>query len=123
MKENKQKGENKKTDLREETNELNNIKKVIPIISGKGGVGKSMVTSMLAVMMRRRGYNVGILDADVTGPSIPRMFGLNAKAQSNELGIFPAKTHNDLKIMSVNLLLDDQEAPVVWRGPMISGAV
>lgn len=106
-----------------ETHELNSIKRVIGVVSGKGGVGKSLVTSTLAVMMRRKGYKVGILDADITGPSIPKVFGVSKKAQGNELGIFPQKTKNEIEIMSVNLLLDEEESPVIWRGPMIAGVV
>ncbi len=107
----------------EETNELNSIKKVIGVVSGKGGVGKSLVTAMLAVLMNRKGYGTGILDADITGPSIPKMFGITRKAQTNELGIFPEKTRNDMRVMSINLLLEKDDAPVIWRGPMLAGAV
>jgi len=107
----------------EETNELNSIKKVIGVVSGKGGVGKSLVTAMLSILMNRKGYNTGILDADITGPSIPKMFGITRKAQSSELGIFPEKTHNDIRIMSINLLLEQADAPVIWRGPLLAGAV
>jgi len=107
----------------EETNELNSIKKVIGVVSGKGGVGKSLVTAMLSILMNRKGYNTGILDSDITGPSIPKMFGINRKAQANELGIFPERTHNDIRIMSINLLLEQADAPVVWRGPLLAGAV
>lgn len=110
-------------DFRVDTNELNSIKKVIGVVSGKGGVGKSLVTSMLAVLSRRRGYNVGILDADITGPSIPKMFGINKKAYADENGINPECSHNDIKIMSVNLLLEKDDSPVIWRGPLISGVV
>lgn len=110
--------------LRCQTNGLNNIKKTVAVLSGKGGVGKSLVTSLLAVMMRRKGYDVGILDADITGPSIPRMFGAdNYKVSSSELGIYPARTHNDIRIMSINLLLEKKDMPVIWRGPLIAGAV
>ena len=107
----------------EETNELNSIKKVIGVVSGKGGVGKSLVTAMLAVLMNRKGYGTGILDADITGPSIPKMFGITRKAQTNELGIFPEKTRNDMRVMSINLLLEKDDAPVIWRGPLLAGAV
>lgn len=93
------------------------------MVSGKGGVGKSLVTAMLSVLINRKGYNTGILDADITGPSIPKMFGLTQKAQGNELGIFPEKTHNDIRIMSINLLLPQDDAPVIWRGPMLANAV
>ena len=105
------------------TAEFNNIKHVIGVVSGKGGVGKSMVTSMLAVLMSRMGYKVGILDADITGPSIPKTFGVNSKILQNELGILPAETKSGIKIMSINLLLEEKEAPVLWRGPVIAGAV
>ncbi len=107
----------------EKTHELNSIKKVIGVVSGKGGVGKSLVTSMLAVAMRRKGYSVGILDADITGPSIPKVFGVNKKAEGSEFGIYPQKTHNGIGIMSVNLLLEEEDAPVIWRGPVIAGTV
>ncbi len=107
----------------EQTHESNEIRNVIGVVSGKGGVGKSLVTSMLAVLVNRMGYKVGILDADVTGPSIPKMFGLNRKAQASELGIYPERTANDIKVMSVNLLLEKDDAPVIWRGPVISGVV
>lgn len=113
----------KKQSFIEKTNEMNNIKKVIGVVSGKGGVGKSLVTSMLAVQMRRKGYNVGILDADITGPSIPKVFGITKKARGNEYGILPQKTPNDIGVMSVNLLLDKDDAPVIWRGPIIGGTV
>ncbi len=109
--------------LLEPTGEYNNIKHVIGVVSGKGGVGKSMVTSSLAVLMSKMGYKVGILDADITGPSIPKSFGINSKVYQNELGILPAETENGIKIMSINLLLEDKEAPVLWRGPVIAGAV
>lgn len=109
--------------LIEPTGEYNNIKHVIGIVSGKGGVGKSMVTSMLAVALSKKGYKVGILDADITGPSIPKTFGLNGHVMQNEIGILPAETKNGIKIMSINLLLPDKESPVVWRGPVIAGAV
>ena len=110
-------------DFLEKTHELNRIKKVIGVVSGKGGVGKSLVTSTLAVLMRRKGYKVGILDADITGPSIPKMFGITKKATGSELGLYPERTHNDINIMSINLLLDRDDSPVIWRGPIISGTV
>ncbi len=109
--------------LLEPTGEYNNIKHVIGVVSGKGGVGKSMVTSMLAVLMSRMGYKVGILDADITGPSIPKTFGINSRAMQNEIGILPAVTSTGIKLMSVNLLLEEKESPVLWRGPVIAGAV
>lgn len=113
----------KPVDFSEKPHELSNIKKVIGIVSGKGGVGKSLVTSMLAVLMNRKGYNTAILDADITGPSIPKAFGVKGKATGNELGFFPTKTKMGIDIMSVNLLLEDDTDPVVWRGPIIAGAV
>lgn len=98
-----------------------NIKKVIGVVSGKGGVGKSMVTSMSAVMMNRRGYRSAVLDADITGPSIPQAFGLHEKAQGNENAIFPVRTETGIGVISVNLLLPDETDPVIWRGPIIAG--
>ena len=99
------------------------IKKVIGIVSGKGGVGKSMTSAMLAVAMRRLGHTVGILDADITGPSIPKLFGVHGPATGGEDGIYPVKSRTGIDIMSINLLLEDEQAPVVWRGPVIAGAV
>ena len=109
--------------LIEPTGEYNNIKHIVGVVSGKGGVGKSMVTSMLAVLMSRMGYKVGILDADITGPSIPKTFGISSRAMQNEIGILPAETKGGIKIMSVNLLLEQTDSPVIWRGPVIAGAV
>ena len=106
-----------------ETNSFNDIKKVIGVVSGKGGVGKSMVTSIMAVNMKRLGYKVGIMDADITGPSIPKAFGITEKAAASELGIFPCRSTTDIETMSVNNLLEDDTDPVVWRGPVIGGAV
>lgn len=110
-------------DLRAKLNAYSQIRKVVAVSSGKGGVGKSSVTAMLATMMARRGYKVGVLDADITGPSIPKAFGITRKAQANELGILPEETHMNIKVMSVNLLLEDETQPVVWRGPVVAGAV
>ncbi|MBQ6706601.1 MAG: Mrp/NBP35 family ATP-binding protein [Clostridia bacterium] len=110
-------------DLHAAANQFSAIKKVIAVSSGKGGVGKSSVTAMLAVLLARRGYKVGVLDADITGPSIPRAFGITGKARGSELGILPAETHMGIKVMSVNLLLEDPNQPVVWRGPVLAGAV
>ena len=107
----------------EETNSYHNIKKVIAVVSGKGGVGKSMVTSLMAVNMQRAGYNTAILDADITGPSIPKAFGLKQKAEANELGILPINTKTGIGTMSVNSLLENDTDPVVWRGPVIAGTV
>ena len=109
--------------LVEPQNKLSNVKKVIGVVSGKGGVGKSLVTSMLAVEMSRRGYKTAILDADITGPSIPKVFGLHEKAEGSEDGIYPVKTKTGIEVMSINLLLDDEKAPVVWRGPVIADTV
>ena len=100
-----------------------NIKKVIAVMSGKGGVGKSMVTALLAVMAQRAGLKTAILDADITGPSIPKAFGIKQNAMGNEEGILPVESKTGIKLMSLNLLLDDETAPVVWRGPVIAGTV
>ncbi len=105
------------------SNELSEIKNVIGVISGKGGVGKSLVTSLLAVLMSRRRHNTAILDADVTGPSIPKAFGIKEKATANEFGLLPIKSKTGIDIMSVNLLLENETDPVVWRGPIIAGTV
>ena len=110
-------------DFLEKLNEHSSVKHVIGVVSGKGGVGKSMVTAMLAVLTNRMGYKVGILDADITGPSIPKMFGINCRATMDDKGIIPAETANGIKIMSCNLLLENPDAPVVWRGPVLAGAV
>ena len=109
--------------LVEPQNALSNVKKVIGVVSGKGGVGKSLVTSLLAVEMSRRGYKTAIMDADITGPSVPKSFGITDRAMQDETGLLPAISKNGIKIMSINLLLDDVNAPVVWRGPVISGVV
>ena len=110
--------------LVEPQNPASNVKHVIGVVSGKGGVGKSLVTSMLAVTMRRRGYRTAILDADITGPSIPRAFGLECGSVSgNDLGMFPALTKTGIEVMSLNLLMDEETRPVVWRGPVIAGTV
>jgi Mrp family chromosome partitioning ATPase len=104
-------------------NAYSDIKHVIGIVSGKGGVGKSFVTASLAVQMAKAGYSVGILDADITGPSIPKMFGVHGQVVGDERGMYPAETPEGIKIISINLLMEDEEAPVVWRGPVIAGAV
>jgi len=104
-------------------NPKSNIKKVIAVVSGKGGVGKSTVTAMLAVAMSKKGKRVGVLDADITGPSAPTAFGVNECQGANEDGLFPALSKGGIQVMSINLLLDDASAPVVWRGPVIAGAV
>lgn len=107
----------------EAMNAYSNIKHVIGVVSGKGGVGKSFVTSSLAVQMAKAGYKVGILDADITGPSIPKMFGAHGQLVGDEKGMYPYETKERIKIVSINLLMEDEEAPVVWRGPVIAGAV
>lgn len=112
-----------KQSLLEDLNQYSSIKNVIGVVSGKGGVGKSFVTAMLAVLLSRKGYKVGILDADITGPSIPKMFGITRKVTGDELGIIPESTANDIKIMSVNLLLETEETPVIWRGPILANMV
>ena len=99
------------------------VKHVIAVVSGKGGVGKSLVTSLMAVQMRRRGFKTAILDADITGPSIPKVFGIKDRATGDESGILPVKTKTGIEVMSMNLLLEDAASPVVWRGPVIAGAV
>ena len=104
-------------------NEYSTVKKVIGIVSGKGGVGKSFVTSYMSVLMNRKGYKTAVLDADITGPSIPKAFGVHGRAQANELGMLPAETKTGVKLMSVNLLLESEETPVIWRGPIVGGVV
>ena len=104
-------------------NKLSNVKKVIGIVSGKGGVGKSLVTSMMAVLSSRRGHKTAILDADITGPSIPKIFGTKGEVTGCEDGMYPLSTKTGIEMMSVNLLLQDEKMPVVWRGPVIAGTV
>jgi len=117
-------GSREKKSLIEAPHALSNIKKVIGIVSGKGGVGKSIVTSRLSVLMSRRNYNTAILDADVTGPSIPKSFGVKGEVTGDgQGGIFPLTSKTGIKMMSVNLLLEDETTPVVWRGPVIAGTV
>ena len=112
-----------KNDLKAPANPYSQVKKVIGVVSGKGGVGKSMVTASLARMMVQQGYSVGILDADITGPSIPKMYGVHGSAVGSEAGMFPCVAEDGTKIMSVNLLLAHESAPVIWRGPVIAGVV
>ena len=113
-----------KQSLLEPQNSSSNVKHVIGVVSGKGGVGKSLVTSMLAVTMARRGFKTAILDADITGPSIPKAFGLKTGCvEGSELGMFPPKTKTGIEVMSLNLLVDEETKPVVWRGPVIAGTV
>ncbi len=116
-------GERKQESLLAKLNEKSKVKKVIAVVSGKGGVGKSTVTSMLAVATRRSGRNTAILDADITGPSIPKAFGVCECAGASDEGIQPALSRSGIQIMSVNLLLDNESDPVLWRGPIIAGAV
>ena len=110
-------------DFRIKLNENSSVKKVIGVVSGKGGVGKSLVTSTLAVLMNRRGYKSAVLDADITGPSIPKAFGITEKCKGTEEMIFPVTTKTGIDIMSLNLLLPNDTDPVVWRGPVIAGTV
>lgn len=110
-------------DMRKKPHELSRIGKVIGVVSGKGGVGKSLTTAMLAVTAQRNGYKAAILDADITGPSVPKMFGITEKATGSEMGIFPVRSKTGIEIMSMNLLLEEDTEPVIWRGPIIAGAV
>ena len=116
-------GERKAESLLASLNPKSSVKKVIAVVSGKGGVGKSTVTSTLAVAMSRKGYRVGVLDADITGPSAPTAFGVTECQGANDDGLYPALTKGGIQVMSINLLLDDPASPVVWRGPVIAGAV
>ena len=109
--------------MQEPMNAYSDVKHVIGVVSGKGGVGKSFVTASLAAQMAKAGYKVGILDADITGPSIPKMFGAHGQLVGDEKGMYPYETPEGIKIVSINLLMEDEEAPVVWRGPVIAGAV
>ena len=109
--------------MQEPMNAYSDVKHVIGVVSGKGGVGKSFVTASLASQMAKAGYSVGILDADITGPSIPKMFGAHGQLVGDEKGMYPYETPDGIKIVSINLLMEDEEAPVVWRGPVIAGAV
>ena len=109
--------------LRVEANELSHVKKVIAVVSGKGGVGKSLTTSLLAVNARRKGLNVAVMDADLTGPSIPKAFGLTEMATADETHIYPVRTKTGIETISLNLLLDDPKSPVIWRGPVLAGLI
>ncbi len=113
----------RKESLIEQPHSMSKIKKVIGIVSGKGGVGKSLVTSLMAVYSQRNGFKTAVLDADITGPSIPKAFGITKKAEAIEEGILPVSTNTGIEVMSVNLLLEDENQPVVWRGPVIAGVV
>ncbi len=110
-------------DMHVKPHELSKIKKVIGVVSGKGGVGKSLTTAMLAVTAQRNGFKTAVLDADITGPSVPKMFGVSEKAMGTELGILPVSSKTGIRMMSMNLLLEDETEPVIWRGPVIAGAV
>lgn len=112
-----------KQSLLEAPNKMSNIKKVIAVVSGKGGVGKSLVTGLLSVLSQRNGYKTAVMDADITGPSIPKMFGIKDKAEGSELGIFPVNSKMGIEVMSLNLLVKNETDPVIWRGPVIAGTV
>ncbi|MDD4327501.1 MAG: Mrp/NBP35 family ATP-binding protein [Eubacteriales bacterium] len=114
---------NTKKDMTESPHELSRIRKVVAVVSGKGGVGKSIVTSMMAILMQRREHKTAILDADITGPSIPRALGLKQRAQASEMGLFPVKTKMGIDVMSLNLLVENDTDPVVWRGPILGNSV
>ena len=116
-------GDRKAESLLAQLNPNSSVKKVIAVVSGKGGVGKSTVTSLLAVAMARKGKRVAVLDADITGPSAPTAFGVTECEGASEEGLYPALTRGGIQVMSINLLLDDPASPVVWRGPVIAGAV
>ena len=110
-------------DFRKSLHEGSSVKKVIAVVSGKGGVGKSLVTSLMASEMQRRGYNAAVLDADITGPSIPKSFGVTEHARGTQEYLLPVTTHTGLQLMSINLILENETEPVVWRGPVIAGGV
>ena len=113
----------KEKDLILKPNEYSKINKIYAVVSGKGGVGKSSVTCMLASAVQARGKQAAVLDADITGPSVPKMFGIHKRAEADAAGIIPAETSTGIRVMSVNLLLESEDAPVVWRGPVISGVI
>lgn len=113
----------RKADFSAKPHELSRIKKVVGVVSGKGGVGKSLITALLCISMNRRGYISAVLDADITGPSIPKMFGIKEKAVGSDLGLFPAKSRTGIEMMSLNLLLENDTDPVIWRGPILAGTV
>ncbi|HIU76128.1 MAG TPA: Mrp/NBP35 family ATP-binding protein [Candidatus Pelethocola excrementipullorum] len=112
-----------KPDFHVDLNQYSDVKHVIGVVSGKGGVGKSFVTASLANQMARMGYKVGIMDADITGPSIPKMYGIHGSAKVDEVGLYPSESANGIKVMSVNLLLQKEEDPVIWRGPVVANMV
>lgn len=113
----------KKEDMRAPLNPRSNVKKVIAVVSGKGGVGKSLVTGMLSVLTHREGYKTAIIDADITGPSVPKMFGVKGSIEGDENGIYPAVSSSGIEMISSNLLLEEETQPVIWRGPVIAGMV
>lgn len=115
--------EQKPDSLLEASHELSRVKKVIAVMSGKGGVGKSLVTGLMAVLMQRRGYKTAIMDADITGPSIPKLFGVHKKAVATDVGIFPVKSEMGTELMSINVLVEHETDPVIWRGPVIASMV
>ena len=115
--------ERKEESLIAPLNSMSSVKKVIGIVSGKGGVGKSLVTSLMAAGMQKKGYRAAVLDADITGPSIPKIFGIEGMAKGREYGILPSASQNGVEVMSVNLLLENTSDPVVWRGPILAGTV
>ena len=117
------KGQSNPQNFMAEQNIFSDVKHVIGVVSGKGGVGKSFVTGSLANAMAAKGYKVGILDADITGPSIPKMYGLTGAAQADDNGIYPMETANGIKVMSINLLLPTEDTPVIWRGPVLANMV
>ena len=110
-------------DLRAQAHPMSHVKRVVGVVSGKGGVGKSLITSLSAVMMNRKGYKTGILDADMTGPSIPLGFGIHSRAQANSYGILPTESAKGVGVMSVNLFLDEETEPVIWRGAIVANTV
>lgn len=114
---------NERTSFLEQPHERSHVKKIIGVVSGKGGVGKSLVTSLMAVMSQKSGLHTAILDADITGPSIPKAFGLHERAKGDESGLYPVKTKTGIEVMSLNLLTENETDPVVWRGPIIAGTV
>ncbi|MFQ6818824.1 MAG: P-loop NTPase [Blautia sp.] len=114
---------NKPQDLRVAVNAMSDVKHVVGVVSGKGGVGKSFVTASLANRMAAKGFRVGILDADITGPSIPKMYGLKGAAQADDNGIYPMVTENGIKVISINLMLPTEDTPVIWRGPILANMV
>ena len=116
-------GDREQESLFEKLNSHSSVKKVIGVVSGKGGVGKSLVTSLLAVAAQKKGLRAAIMDADITGPSIPKSFGIHEKARASQMGMMPALSSNGIQIMSLNLIAENETDPVIWRGPVIAGVV